>query len=380
VNALFLTKYGRAGASSRYRIYAYLSHLRTRGWQADVYPLLRDTYVDEMYTIGRRSVAGVAGATWRRAVTLLRPALRQYDVVYIQYELFPYIPFLLEKLFYRWNRSRVIVDYDDATFAMYEQIPVLKNKIASVMREARIVVTGNRCLKEYARRYAKEVITIPTVIELGRYGLKPDHGTDGRPPVIGWIGTPVTVRNLAGTAEAFQRAAACVDYTLRCVGAPPGFAIPGVKSEVRPWSEDTEAEEIRQFDVGVMPLMPSLFAGGKCGFKLIQYMGCGVPPVATAIGANCDIIHDGVNGFLASSQAEFAEKLCTLLADVALRRRLGRAARETVREQYCLEVTAPLFCDLLDRVAKDSSTSCATEGRTTVMDPARLSSCGETKC
>ena len=359
MKALFLTKYGRAGSSSRYRIYAYLPHLRERGWEADVYPLLSDSYVDEMYAKGRRSAVTVARAIGRRAATLLRPAIGEYDVIHIQYELFPYVPFLFENLFYRWNRRRIIVDYDDATFAMYEQIPTLKNKIAKVMREARIVITGNRHLAGYARRHTKDVAVIPTVIDLDRYETKREYDVASRLPVVGWIGTPLTARNITGTAEAFQRAARRVPYTLRCVGAPPGFTIPGVDTEVRPWSEATEAAEIRQFDVGVMPLIPSLFASGKCGFKLIQYMGCGVPPLASAIGANCDIIRDGENGLLAPDQAGFAERLCALLADTALCRRLGREARKTVHDHYCLEVTGPAFCDLIERVANDSSPVCA---------------------
>jgi glycosyltransferase involved in cell wall biosynthesis len=374
VKVLFLPKYGRAGASSRYRIYAYLSHLQARDWQVDVYPLFRDSYVTEMYATGRRSTAAVAGAALRRAAALSRLALRQYDVIYIQYELFPYIPFLFERLFCRSNGSSVIVDYDDATFAMYEDIGFLKYKISNVMRDASIVVTGNRCLAEYASGYANEVVTIPTVVDLSRYGPKGDYGTDRGTAVVGWIGTPITVRNLVSAADAFQNAARRVDYRLRCVGAPPGFTIPGVKVEVRPWSEATEAAEIKQFDVGVMPLAPSLFATGKCGFKLIQYMGCGVPPVATAIGANCDIIRDGFNGFLASNQSEFADKLCALLGDAALRSRLGRAARETVQERYCLEVTAPVFCDLLERAANaGSGKSALNEHVATILDKATLS-------
>lgn len=80
---------------------------------------------------------------------------------------------------------------------------------------------------------------------------------------------------------------------------------------------------------------------GKCGFKAIQFMACGVPVVASAVGVNREIIQDGVNGFLAATEEEWVEKLGWLLSDPSLREKLGRAERETIVEQYSLAVHAP---------------------------------------
>lgn len=72
-----------------------------------------------------------------------------------------------------------------------------------------------------------------------------------------------------------------------------------------PWSEGTEAAEIQQFDIGIMPLSDDLWEKGKCGYKLIQYMACGKPVVATPVGVNKMIVRQGVNGFLANTEAEW---------------------------------------------------------------------------
>jgi glycosyltransferase involved in cell wall biosynthesis len=121
--------------------------------------------------------------------------------------------------------------------------------------------------------------------------------------------------------------------------------------DVLPWSEAAEPDLVRGFDVGVMPLVENAFTRGKCGLKLIQYMGCAIPPVAARIGANCEIIRDGENGYLASTQSEFAAKIVALLRDAELRQKLGRAARTTIEQSYSMEVTGARWCALLNEIA-----------------------------
>jgi len=90
-----------------------------------------------------------------------------------------------------------------------------------------------------------------------------------------------------------------------------------------------------------MPLPDNPWERGKCGFKLIQYMACGKPVVASPVGVNREIVVDGVNGFLASTPKEWVEALLRLKADPELRRAMGEKGRRMVEEKYCLQVTAP---------------------------------------
>jgi glycosyltransferase involved in cell wall biosynthesis len=111
--------------------------------------------------------------------------------------------------------------------------------------------------------------------------------------------------------------------------------------EIVPWSEDTEVDCISRFDIGIMPVPDEPFEQGKCGYKLIQYMACGKPVVASPVGANRDIVHHGVNGFVATSEAEWMDSLMTLCRDPATRDRMGKAGRARVEAQYALDVAAP---------------------------------------
>jgi glycosyltransferase involved in cell wall biosynthesis len=107
------------------------------------------------------------------------------------------------------------------------------------------------------------------------------------------------------------------------------------------WSEDTEVESIRSLDIGIMPLLESPFAKGKCGYKLIQYMACGLPVVASPIGINSKLVAHGKNGYLANSKETWIEALSALLSSSELRAKMGADGRRRVEEQYSLAATGP---------------------------------------
>jgi glycosyltransferase involved in cell wall biosynthesis len=69
---------------------------------------------------------------------------------------------------------------------------------------------------------------------------------------------------------------------------------------------------------------------------LIEYMQAGRPIVCTRAGGNPELIEDGNNGFLVpvGDPDVLAARVILLLADDNLARRLGAAARETVRFAY----------------------------------------------
>ena len=277
------------------------------------------------------------------------------SVVYIEYEILPYFPAILER-WMSWRSCKMVLDYDDALFHQYDSHRnpwvrrYLGNKIAHVMRQATIVVAGNDYLANYARREgALRVEVIPTVIDLTRYSLK-DSDCDPKVFTIGWIGSPSTARYLKEIAPAL--AAFCKEGRARVllVGSGP-IELKDVPLELIAWNENTEIDEIRRFDVGIMPLTDEPWARGKCGFKLIQYMACGLPVVASPVGVNSEIVNDQINGYLASTADEWLYALDSLMADADLRRRMGAAGRKQVEEKYCLAVTAPRFVELLKQCA-----------------------------
>ena len=184
---------------------------------------------------------------------------------------------------------------------------------------------------------ARRVELIPTVVDTHRY--RPRQARPNETPVIGWIGTPNTSRYLQPLLPVFKALQARMRVRVVAVGArSEDFA--GTPVETLPWSEETEVESIQQFDIGIMPLPDSPWERGKCGYKLIQCMACGVPVVASPVGVNTVIVNPGKNGLLARDD-EWEEHLTTLLQDPELRRSFGAQGRKDVENWYSLEVQAP---------------------------------------
>ena len=111
----------------------------------------------------------------------------------------------------------------------------------------------------------------------------------------------------------------------------------------------TRKKDLRTFDIGIMPMPDNKCTRGKCGFKAILYMSMAIPCVCSAVGVNKEIITDGVNGYLADTDDEWAEKLSLLISSPELRKRIGVEGRRIVEEKYSLRVNAPKFLDILFR-------------------------------
>jgi glycosyltransferase involved in cell wall biosynthesis len=165
----------------------------------------------------------------------------------------------------------------------------------------------------------------------------------------------MTVRYLFEIQEALSKLFQKYPVILRCIGTPSDFVMNGINIENVRWDESTEVNDLLTFDIGIMPLFDDLFSRGKCGLKLIQYMACGIPSVASPVGANKDIIQNGVNGFLASNADEWINKLALLIEDQRLREKIGKEGRMTVIKRYTFQITAPKLLEIYKENARKNS-------------------------
>ncbi|MDX1932711.1 MAG: glycosyltransferase family 4 protein [Capsulimonadales bacterium] len=359
---LLLPKYGRRAASSRLRYFQYVPYLESQGIVCTVSPLFEDEYVARRSRSrgGAAKAAGLLGLAqaFVRRAQAIRSA-RGFDLILMHCEAFPYLPPILERQLQRLGVPYA-VDYDDAIFHNYDLHRraivrrVLGGKIASVLRGASAVIAGSEYLAEYARRVNDQVHVLPTVIDTERYGLSARPVSVGNEFRIGWIGSFSTMPYLRLIEEAL--AGYCREGKARLTVVGAGKMDLSVSPvEFREWSEATEVNDCRAFDVGIMPLPDTPWARGKCGYKLIQYMGCGLPVIASPVGANNDIVRSGENGFLAKTTAEWQEALETLRKDPVLARTMGETGRRLVEERYSLRATAPELKRILETCGKTTS-------------------------
>jgi len=115
---LILPRYEPLAASSRYRFYQYIPHLNAEGWDVTVKPLLSNNYIKYLYDKKPLPLGEILLGYFKRIIQLLET--NNFDIIWLQQELFPYLPSAFEKILVR-GKSKIIADYDDAFFHRYDQ-------------------------------------------------------------------------------------------------------------------------------------------------------------------------------------------------------------------------------------------------------------------
>jgi glycosyltransferase involved in cell wall biosynthesis len=349
---LMLTRYGRLGASSRQRCLLFKEPLQHRGIVIGENQLLSDAYLRRLYANRPLHRIEIVRGYLRRFLALLR--CDPSDVVWVEKEALPWMPAAIERLLI--GRRFLIVDFDDGWHLKYNapdarwHARLVARKLDVLARTADLVLVANRELLSWAHASgARNVVHIPTVVDVDRYPVVDEP--DG-PFTIGWIGTPANLRYLQTIVRPLRQLSA-EGARLLVIGAPSGFALPGVELEAVPWSEATEAEQLGRCHVGIMPLDDTPWDRFKSGYKLIQYMAAGRATVASPVGANLEIVAHGRTGFLAQTDDEWATALARLRDDAELRGRFGAEGRHRCAGYYSLssvlerllEALLPCWCD-----------------------------------
>jgi glycosyltransferase involved in cell wall biosynthesis len=336
-------------------------------------PLLAEQGVEITYssfeTPELQQILHQDGNTWQKIQGVLKninrrrnetKSLAGYDLVYVFREAALLGPAWFER---RIARSGIpmVFDFDDAIFVAYKSpsngyLSYLKfpNKTGEICRLSSRIMAGNEYLADYAKQFNERVTIIPTTIDTEKYKMPEQKNSAPETLTIGWSGSFSTAQHLATLSDVLQELARQEKFRLRVIGAPK-FELAGVDTEVVKWRSETEVEDLRPIDIGVMPLPDDQWSKGKCGLKALQYMALGIPTVCSPVGVNSTIIQDGENGFLADGKDEWIEKLKKLLHSADLRRRLGAAGRETVEKGYSAKSQAPRVLEVFQSVVTEKS-------------------------
>jgi glycosyltransferase involved in cell wall biosynthesis len=356
LKVLFLTRYPYEGASSRYRVYQYLPALEALGVSCKACSFMDAEMYRLSFSPGNtlRKVWATLRASLRRVHDLRR--YRDYDVVYMQRELFPFGPPVVER-YLKKHGAVLCFDYDDALFI---KKPSRYNPIATLFRSSRktldlfrlvdCVVAGNDWLRDSAAEYgAAHAVTVEVAEDTDRIPMHAPH-TNDRPVTIGWLGSKSTVKYLHFIEPVLKEIAAEYPQARFEIMGGGEFTMAGVPWQLSDWSLDGELQALARFDIGLMPLPLEDWAKGKSGGKARTYMAAGVVPVCSAIGYNLELVRDGETGFLCSTPEEWRAALGRLIEQPDLRQRMAEAARADVEQRFSIQKQAQALKDLFDAV------------------------------
>jgi glycosyltransferase involved in cell wall biosynthesis len=329
MKVLFLIQ-GYSVAASRYRVLQYLPYLESKGMKVTVslYPRTLKSNIQFFKT------------------------LPQYDIVFLQRKRFnqPRLGLL------RRRANRIVYDFDDSV--MYRNSkskdPISqtrKRRFIQMIHASDFVIAGNDFLKNQVLPIHSNVETIPTPIDQERYGLK-DYRVKKERVTLGWIGDHGSIHYLEKMRPIFERLAKRHPNVELKIVCDTFFDCEQMMVVKKPWRPEEEVSDLQSFDIGVMPLMDDSWSWGKCGLKIIQYQGVGIPVVCTPVGINQDLVEDGNNGFYAMTPDDWEHKISILIGDASLREKMGRKGRQRVLGGYTLQACAPRLFSILDHVAR----------------------------
>jgi Glycosyltransferase len=198
-------------------------------------------------------------------------------------------------------------------------------------------IVGSEYLSLIVQKYKPnaEVIIIPTCVNYTSFLPKKYEVTGDQTVTFGWIGGNQNLFLLKNIIPALNRVAD--EYSIRLL------VIAGVDDynfeakfpiEYVRFSLETEKEYLRKMDIGLMPLLDDEVSRGKCGFKLLQYMGLAVPGIASAVTINMEIIQDGQNGWLVDPTVDWYDTLILVIKQKDRWKEIGHNAHQTVDSRY----------------------------------------------
>ncbi|MFY0628596.1 MAG: glycosyltransferase family 4 protein [Reichenbachiella sp.] len=348
---LFFTPYPRDTAGSqRFRFEQYYEALENAGFKCE-----------ESSFIGLRTwkILYLKGKGWEKFWRLVLGFIRRktlvnlswrYDFVFIHRELAPVGPPFFEWWMAKVLRRKVIYDFDDSIWMQSitnaNSIAVnLKwhSKVKSICKWSYKISCGNQFLVNYASQFNDQVFYNPTTIDTVSQHVP--RSTNNEVPVIGWTGTHSTLKYLALIAEPLRKLAEKQAFIFRVIAdEKPSFDIPNM--QYKPWSKESEIDDLNGIDIGVMPLEDNDWSKGKCGFKALQFMALEKPVLVSPVGVNDEIVEEEVSGFHCFNEEDWVNRMEQLLLDAELRTKLGKEGRKKVEAEFSVKSNTKNFLSL----------------------------------
>ena len=355
---LFLIPYPlKESPSQRFRFEQYFKTLENQGFTIQCQSFLSSNnwhlFYKEGHT-GQKALTLIRGTAKRFYALLIAPSCR---FIFIHREASPVGPPVFEWVLAKILRKKIIYDFDDTIWltdrvneSTFLKAIKRRDKVKQICRWSYKVSCGNQYLADYALPFNDQIVINPTTIDCenmhnpARFEKKKKSGTI----VIGWTGSHSTLKYLLLLEPVLQKLENQFDQVSFLVIADQQPPLRLNKLNFIKWNPDTEIEDLLKIDIGIMPLPDDEWTKGKCGFKALQYMALEIPAVISPVGVNTEIISEGVEGFLCSTDGEWLLALNKLIQDPTLRETMGKRGRKKLIDSYSISSNTSNFLSLFE--------------------------------
>ena len=363
---LFLENFPVENAGYQYRAAKWAELFKNDGYKAEVVTILeskqRFENLLQKKTIEKFLIISII-KRFKHCIYSLK-----FQIVIVRRELLlfnDYGNLFMEKLLTAIHPN-VILDFDDNIAASKKESRIISRfgklmkenpaKFTETLKMYKNFIVGSKYLKDMVLSINKNitennVCIIPSCVDYNKYEPK-QYDTEKlkKEIVFGWIGGNHNLHNIDILIEPLNKIATNGNIKLIVVSGKD-YINKDAKFTVenQRWTLDAEVEQIKQFDIGLMPFYDNLAGRGKCGFKLIQYMGLGVVGIATNITINSEIIKNEEIGFLVDpNNSNWEITLYTVIGQIEQFPDIGKNACNTIFKNYTFKSNKTLYLNFIN--------------------------------
>lgn len=213
------------------------------------------------------------------------------------------------------------------------------------------LIAGSSYLKNLALANSKalepKITIIPTCVDYYELNKK-EYDAHSEKIVFGWLGSDYNLFYLDNIIDSLNEISKISKIELIVISKNGYHTEKSLNLKINniPWDIDKEIENLLKIDIGLMPLNDAVPDKGKCGFKLIQYMGLGIVSIASGIGVNTEIIQDKHNGFLVNEN-NWLDVLKEVIGKKENFQTIGETARKSIQSSYSFNSNTDKYLKLL---------------------------------
>lgn len=237
--------------------------------------------------------------------------------------------------------QKIIFDFDDAIWLnekniLAEWIKLPARKFQTLVAHSDVIIAGNSYLAHFAQQWNNNVHIIPTCVDTDYFVPIPEIKNKNK-CVIGWMGSHSTIQHLQIILPVLKKIKQLYPFVEFKLIAKKTY-LQGLNIYVEDWQKENEVKILNSFDIGIMPLPNDEWSIGKCGLKILTYLSCEIPCVASNVGVNKEIIDKTNGGFVCNNEEEWLEKLSLLIENKVLRETLGKQGRQGIKKYYSIKI------------------------------------------